>query len=218
MNVNYASQYGQDKFIIESVFLGMKDGYFVEIGAGDGNHISNTFTLEKEYRWNGLCVECNPFSFEKLKENRKCKLSNVPITHDSRIIKFNAIEIYGYHNNLFSSINEVPEQYKDRVVKIELQSETLTSCLHRMCSPHFIHYLSLDIEGYEYEILKQFFDKKNSTCGWTREIISLSVEHNFDEVKREKIKKLLEDNLYSRVFQCEVDDIYVHNLYSYHLK
>lgn len=215
--LEYKSQYGQDKFLIENVFKHIKDGYFVEIGAGDGIHISNTYILEKKYRWNGLCIECNPFSFERLKENRQCKLSNVPITHDSRIIQFNAIEVYGYHNNLFSSINEVPEQYKDHVVKIELQSETLTSCLKRMCAPHFIHYLSLDIEGFEYEVLKQFFDYKNSVKGWTREIVSFSIEHNFDAIKRESIKKLMEENLYVHATQCEVDDIYVHNLFSYHI-
>lgn len=213
----YNSQYGQDKFIIEKVFRHMKDGYFLEIGAGDGEHISNTKVLEDEYRWKGICVECNHFAFEKLKQNRRCNLSNTPITHDGRMILFNAIEIYGYHNNLFSSINNVPKEYENHVVKTELQSETLTSCLRRMCSPHLIHYLSLDVEGFEYEILKQFFDNKNSISGWTWEICSISIEHNFDVVKRENIKKLMEENLYTRVLECDVDDIYVHNLFSYHL-
>jgi FkbM family methyltransferase len=214
--IEYKSQFGQDKFIIEKVFQYMKDGYFIEIGAGDGDHISNTKVLETEFRWRGLCIECNQFAFEKLRQNRKCKVSNVPITHDGRIVQFNSIELWGYYNNLFSSINAVPKEFEDHVIKTELQSETLVSCLRRLCVPHFIHYLSLDIEGFEYEILKQFFDNKNTVSGWTWEICSLSVEHNFDVVKRENIKKLMEENLYTRVLECNVDDIYVHNLFIHH--
>lgn len=216
-NVEYKSQFGQDKFIIENVFKGMEDGYFVEIGAGDGVHISNTYILEKEYNWNGLCVECNPYSYKKLIVNRKCKCSDRPITNDGRIVKFNAVEDYGYHNCLFSSIYDIPNDFKEHSVGIEMYSETLSKCLFRNCSSHMIHFLSLDIEGGEYDVLKSFFDEKNTKTDWTREIISMSIEHNFIKEKRDKIQSLLEENLYIKVKECDVDDIYVHQLFSYNI-
>ena len=55
----YYSQFGQDKFIIENIFKMKKNGFFIEAGAGDGINISNTYVLEKQYNWNGLCVEPN---------------------------------------------------------------------------------------------------------------------------------------------------------------
>lgn len=202
--IQYESQYGQDKFIIENVFLGMRNGFFVEIGAGDGKHISNTYVLENHFNWRGLCVECNLHSFKKLKENRKCKLSNVPITSDGREVSFNAIDDYGYYNCLFSSIYDIPSEFKDRSTICNLQSETLSACFNRNEVPLTVDYLSLDIEGGELEILNDFFNESENKF----KIRCISVEHNFNDEKRKNLKTILESNLYRKVRECEVDDIY----------
>lgn len=69
--VVFLGQSKQDEFVIK--LLNYKThGYFLEIG---GNHpitISNTYTLEKEYLWNGLIVEYDD-QFEPLyKIHRDC--------------------------------------------------------------------------------------------------------------------------------------------------
>jgi len=51
MNIEYKSQYGQDQYIIEKLFDRMDYGYFVDIGAGDGITISNSYILEKQFKW-----------------------------------------------------------------------------------------------------------------------------------------------------------------------
>lgn len=45
-------------------------GTFVEIGANDGLHMSNTYFFERFLGWRGLCVEANPKVYERLKLNR----------------------------------------------------------------------------------------------------------------------------------------------------
>lgn len=209
----YYSQFGQDKFIIENIFKKMTDGFFVDIGAGDGVHISNTYALEKQYNWTGVCVECNSISYDNLIKNRSCKFYNKPITEKGGVVEFNQIDNFGYHTTLFSSIYEVPVEFKSNAKKIKLQSATIDDFLDEINAPNMIHYLSLDIEGGEYEILESFFANHNLKNNWTREIISLSVEHNFDEIKRNKIKNLLESNLYTRAACLDVDDIYIHKLF-----
>jgi hypothetical protein len=74
MNSNYKSQYGQDKWIAEEVFPELKGGYFVDLAAGDGIFLSNTYVLEKDLGWSGICIEPNTESFKKLKLNRNCFL------------------------------------------------------------------------------------------------------------------------------------------------
>lgn len=52
----YYSMSGQDQWVLET--LGFKtDGFFVDLGAMNGVKDSNTYTLEKDYNWKGICVE-----------------------------------------------------------------------------------------------------------------------------------------------------------------
>ncbi|XP_066953433.1 uncharacterized protein [Macrobrachium rosenbergii] len=64
------------KTIIE-LFEDSPPGFFIEAGALDGQYLSNTLHLEKEYGWTGLLIEPNPSSYnELLKKNRHCWSSN----------------------------------------------------------------------------------------------------------------------------------------------
>ena len=65
---NFRSQYGEDG-IIEKVFNIVKPKYklFVETGAWDGEHLSNTYNLYKNHNWRGLYIEANKRKFKILK-------------------------------------------------------------------------------------------------------------------------------------------------------
>jgi hypothetical protein len=63
------SQFGQDRFIAETVYGGKRGGYFVEAGAGDGLWISNTLLLERKYGWTGILIEPTS-AFTALQRNR----------------------------------------------------------------------------------------------------------------------------------------------------
>lgn len=52
------SQAKQDK-VIYDIFQ-KKGGFFVEIGAHDGQHLLNTLWLESQHLWSGLLIEANP--------------------------------------------------------------------------------------------------------------------------------------------------------------
>ena len=51
-----------------------KDGYFVEVGVGDGVQISNTYLLEKQFGWNGLLVEPSKAFHNNIQSSRKAIL------------------------------------------------------------------------------------------------------------------------------------------------
>ena len=46
--VTFYSQTGEDKWVSEAVFPGVKNGFFMDVGSGDGTFISNTKALEQK--------------------------------------------------------------------------------------------------------------------------------------------------------------------------
>ncbi|XP_066967103.1 uncharacterized protein [Macrobrachium rosenbergii] len=65
------SQLSQSK-IANEMLKGMRDGFFVEAGAVDGESLSNSIFFERELGWSGLLVEATPGDFEALQtRNRK---------------------------------------------------------------------------------------------------------------------------------------------------
>src|SRR5208282_2318440 len=52
----YYSQLGQDKWVIENIFKHRRGGFFVDIGAYNGVDISNTYYMEQQLGWSGICV------------------------------------------------------------------------------------------------------------------------------------------------------------------
>jgi hypothetical protein len=65
------SQIGQDLFVLNH-FNNLRGGYFIEIGALNGITLSNTYLLEKNFEWKGICIEPSHDEYEKLVNNRKC--------------------------------------------------------------------------------------------------------------------------------------------------
>ena len=58
--MKYYSQNYQDYWVYTEL-NNYKNGYFVDIGAANGIFISNTYFLEKNLNWNGICVEPNKY-------------------------------------------------------------------------------------------------------------------------------------------------------------
>lgn len=53
------SEAGQESFVL-NMLDEKKDGYYLEIGAFESKHTSNTYLLEKEYGWKGVSFEIVP--------------------------------------------------------------------------------------------------------------------------------------------------------------
>ena len=203
------SQFGQDLIVI-NYYNKKRDGYFLEIGASDGILISNCYTLEKNLGWSGICVEVIPYKFEQLQKNRNCICINKAIFNKSNeSVKF-SIHKYGEHNeDGISGITDYLDKHKEKVLKnetqIDVETLSLVDLLTQNNAPPLIDYLSLDTEGTELEIL-QSNDYKKYNFGF------ISVEHNFIEPRRTKIKKLLCDNNYKFFGSKNADDFYIYNL------
>jgi FkbM family methyltransferase len=57
--------------------------HFLEIGANDGQYLSNSLFFETQMGWTGVCVEAAPLAFKFLKENRpRCHNVHAVIGHE----------------------------------------------------------------------------------------------------------------------------------------
>jgi hypothetical protein len=77
--MTYYSQAWQDEFIINLLNF-KRDGHFIDIGSTDGMNQSNSYFLEKEMGWKGVCVELGIGYTEHYKNNRTCIFLNEDAT------------------------------------------------------------------------------------------------------------------------------------------
>ena len=147
-NLTYYSQIEQDK-IIDRLLNGTTNGFFLEAGAYDGEALSNTLFFERHRQWTGLLIEANPNLFRKLKSrNRNAYLSNTCISTVPYATKLN-FTFADYLGGL--------EETKDKFL---ISGSDLVQCFPintylQALNINQINYFSLDVEGAEYEILKQ---------------------------------------------------------------
>ena len=190
----YPSQIGQDKWITETVFPGVNDGVFLDVGSGDGYTNSNTYVLEQK-GWTGICVDPLPTNVE----SRRCQMfREVVFSQAGRVMKFHAAgELAGIADTL-----DTWKPLAEKAPVLEFTTVTLGDILARAKAPRYIHYMSLDIEGAELEALKGLpFD--------TYAFGAMTIEHNYEGHKRNDIQAFLEPLGYRRVRTWRHDDFYI---------
>jgi len=192
--VKFPSQIGQDRWVAESVFPGVRDGYFLDVGSADGFVNSNTWALEQR-GWKGICVDPFPSNMT----GRTCQMFRdaVDALGGQKVQFAVAGELGGITNHL--------DRWKDQTKgsqTVELTTVALRDILQKAHAPSYIHFMSLDIEGAELEALKGFpFD--------AYKLGALAIEHNFEEPKRSEIEQLLKSKGYTRARTWLQDDFYV---------
>lgn len=147
----------QDAWVIRMLH-GKENGYFLECGACDGLRHSNTLALERDFRWTGLLVEADPDLSALARHNRPhCQHENraVSVTTNSLVLFSKA----GMWGGLMAFLPEKSRQehYARSMLEIWVTTTTLFNLLMVRQSPAVIDYLSLDVEGAEVPILREFF-------------------------------------------------------------
>lgn len=193
----YFSQCGQDKWLAETVFPGLRNGVFVDIGAHDGVSFSNTCFLEKRLGWTGIAIEPMPDVFERLDANRGCIKVNGCISASTGKARFRRIT--GYSEMLSGLVEQYDPRHLERIEReigvhggsveeIEVTCHRLNALLeeHGMRD---VHYMNIDVEGAEYDILRSIdFDAVNiKVCG---------IENNYRDYR---IPRLMKENGYDFV-------------------
>ncbi|MCF7852186.1 MAG: FkbM family methyltransferase [Simkaniaceae bacterium] len=202
--IKFISQKDQDRWIIEEVFNYKKNGFFVDLAAADGISLNNTYNLEKHLNWKGICIEPNPKFFAKLKKIRSVILDSSVVDGVNHSVEFR------YDNMMLGGIvdddtdncvairkKQIVQARKNRRI-MKCNTLTLEQILDKYNAPHVIDYLSLDVEGSETRILRNFpFDKYI--------FLAMTIERPTPE-----LNALLFANGYIFVKNFAYDSFYVH--------
>lgn len=132
----------------------IENGFYLEVGAHDGVFQSNTYHLEKKYNWSGLLIEPSKICYNRLLENRdqnKNIILNCALVNDGNTKKVKG----DFNGNPMASIEGMRGGFESAKGKnlVEVDACNLSDILKKY-NISKINFFSLDVEGYEYEILK----------------------------------------------------------------
>lgn len=150
------SQYFQDLWVAYEL-RSMRGGYFVEFGAANGKWISNTHYLEHMLGWSGILAEPARIWYPALRSNRKGAIDERCVWKESgHRVLFNEAPVA-----LHSTIHEYSDgdalaHTRQNGNHYEVETVSLMDLLRFWNAPRKIHYLSLDTEGSELDILETF--------------------------------------------------------------
>jgi FkbM family methyltransferase len=183
------SQCGQDLWVLSQLNY-KRNGFFVDVGASHYKKLSNTYYLEKEYGWTGICIEGNPEFFQTLVDNRACACVNRYVSDNTNPTFVNkATHTPGDDlDKGFGDFLEISNITTPTTHKVEVVPTLLMDILQENNIPPVVDYLSIDIEGADFPVLQTIdFDKytfrtvtiENNTPKFTNEIINLMWKHNY---------------------------------------
>jgi FkbM family methyltransferase len=132
-----------------AAFFGPRHGYFVEVGANDPRERSHTWHLEQA-GWSGVLIEPRPELAGLLRANRSAKVYAVACSSPENAGRALSLHVAGPLSSLDRE-RMAPGAAPERVIMVP--AKTLDSVLEDAGCPPEFDFLSIDVEGYELEVL-----------------------------------------------------------------
>ena len=215
--MSYYGQYGQDEFLFKNYFEKLKDhkGFFLDVGAMEGRHCSNSKFFEDQLGWSGILVEPNPNIIPTLKENRSkgsweiLEKAVVPNNCNDSEVPFYAMEDsygmgYSGRTECYDSqhYERVKREHQQGLVKcfppktINVPTVKIDALLEGI---ETVDIMSLDTEGGELDLLKSInFDDTY--------IKTMTVENNSGDPR---FRYFMESKGFTHVADLGCDQLFV---------
>jgi len=205
----FFSQRGQDWFLSTYVFPGVHNGFFLDIGANHPFDLSNTCYFEKQ-GWTGMAFEPQPHVQSLWKDVRNTPCLQLALGETEGNILFNSIIADNWTHALayVSSVAEerqfLLEDLKEphEVQQIQVKQKRLESVLQEYGIGE-IDFISMDVEGYEMNVLKGIdFSKVHIKC--------FVIENDATCIGDNTIREFLKEKGYTHIARLSGDDVFVH--------
>jgi FkbM family methyltransferase len=199
LTVSYAQN--KEDIVLASFLRDIKKGFYVDIGA---NHpIDDSVTkLFYDKGWNGINIEPLPVMYSLLKEHRPRDINlNIGVGEvPGRMI------LREYSNHGLSTLSEhVKTNYlhkknvkTDEYVDIKIRVEKVSSVLKKH-GVQVIDFMKIDVEGFEYEVLKG-----NDWTKYRPKVICIESNHIVKDWR-----SLLDEANYGLAYNDGINDYYI---------
>lgn len=157
----YYSQGGED-CLLWALFDKQEEGFFLDVGAFDGIHLSNTFSFEQQ-GWTGICVEAHPVYAQQCRKNRPgstCLYAACVAVDGNGRVPFLMEPLGLLSGARANETDDLEGRYAQRgmkfpgFAKVSVPARTLNSILSEyLPAGTSIDFLSVDVEGTELDVL-----------------------------------------------------------------
>ena len=197
------------------IFLKKKNGIYIDVGCNHPVYNNNTYLLSKK-GWKGINIDIDKKSIQLFNLFRKKDL-NLNLAASS---KKTELEYICFHEK--SPINMIKTSQNQNLHSSEkiknIPSDTLNSIIEK--SPYKdkkIDFVSIDVEGYELEVIKGFDLKKYKPSIIVIEFLDTNLKKveiknfNLENIIKSEIYELMIKNDYNMVNWLHSDLIFAHN-------
>ena len=208
--------YGGIDSLILNIFKNQKKGFYLDIGCGHPIKNNNTYLLNKK-GWGGMNIDLDKDNIDLFNSYRKNDVNLAAAVSD----KEGETDLFFYHSK--SALNTISKQNADfqkaDVSEIKkIKTQTINNIIEN--SPYKdkkIDFLSIDVEGSELSILKNFNFRKYSPKVIVVEYLDLSLKKleiknlNIDNIIKSDIYKLIISNNYTLANVLHSDLVFIQN-------
>ena len=185
--------YGGIDVLINNIFKKKKFGFYVDVGCNHPIKNSNTYLLSKK-GWHGINIDVDPKNI-KIFDYARPKDENINMAVSD---KKGFEDLYFYHDNsaintLDKSVSKYQQAKISEIKKVE--ALTLNEILDKSKFKNIqIDFLSIDVEGSEMKVLKNFNFSKYLPKVIVVEFLDLTLKNL--EIKNLDIKNVIKSDLY----------------------
>ena len=188
--------YGGIDSIIQYIFKNKQNGFYVDVGCGHPIKNNNTFLLNKK-GWSGINIDLDEANIELFNILRPNDENYCSAISD----KIKEVDLFFYHKR--SSLNTIDKKTAEyQKAKISSIKKIMTKSLNEIMdnskyNNREIDFLTVDVEGSELSVLKNFNFKKYKPKIIVVEYLDLSLSQL--ELKNLDIKKTLDSDIYKLI-------------------
>ena len=208
--------YGGIDSLILNIFKNQKNGFYLDIGCGHPIKNNNTYLLNKK-GWSGINIDLYNENIDLFNSYRKKDINIATAVSD----KEGEADLFFYHSkSALNTINKENANFQKAKVSAikKIKTQTINKILEN--SPFKdkkIDFLSVDVEGSELYVLKNFDFKKYSPKVIVVEYLDLSLKKleiknlNINNIIKSEICKLIESNNYTLANILHSDLVFINN-------